>query len=175
MMQVSDFIALQQVFRTNGKMPSTLVSKYEILPRPVLLNARSGVPLKIRAYRALRDVLVGLGVIKPGQFGCAWSPMLKHVPVEPEAKVVLFWAVGSFDKQSLRLALAAQLERFKSQGGGLGVLVTNVPDFAFYSRLGWLVEYLPELSGTHESYAQEKLRYLAWRYRGADVVPCTLK
>ena len=174
-MQVSDFIALQQVFRVSGKMPSALVSKYEILPRPILLNARSGVPLKIRAYRVLRDVLVSLKVIKPGKFGTAWSPRLKHVPAAEDAKVVLFWAVGEFDKSALRLELAAQLERFKTQGDGLGVLVTNVPDFAFYSRLGWLVEYLPELSGSHESYAQEKLRYLAWRYRGADVVPCTLK
>ena len=174
-MKMSDFVALQQVFRTSGRSPSELVSKYEMLPRPILLNARSGVPLKIRAFRGLRDVLVALRVIKPGQFSVAWSPKLKHVPVEQSAKVVLYWAVGAFDKQSLRLALAAQLERFKSQGGGLGVLVTNVPDFTFYSRVGWLVEYLPALSGTHESYAQEKLRYLAWRYRGADVVPCTLK
>lgn len=174
-MKVSDFVALQQVFRNSGNLPNDLVSKYEILPRQVLLNARSGVPLKNRVFRWLRDVLVALRLIKPGQFGCAWSPKLKHVPVEPGAKVVLFWAVDAFDKQALRLALEAQLERFKSQGGGLGVLVTNVPDFAFYSRLGWLVEYIPALSGTHESYAQEKLRYLAWRYRGADVVPCALK
>jgi len=174
-MQVNDFIALQKAFRASGKMPSELVSKYEILPRPVLLSTRDGVPLRIRAYRALRDVLVGLKVIKPGKFGTAWSPRLKHVPAAEDAKVVLFWAVGEFDKSPLRLELRAQLERFKSEGGGLGVLLTNVPDFAFYSRLGWLVEYLPQLSGTHESYAQEKLRYLAWRYRGADVVPCTLK
>ena len=155
-------------------MPSELVSKYEILPRSVLLSARSGVPLRIRAFRRLRDLLVGLRVIKPGQFGSAWSPRLKHVPAVQDAKVVLFWAVGSYDKESLRMALASQLERFKSQGGGLGVLVTNVPGFAFYSRLGWLIEYLPELSGTQASYGQEKLRYLAWRYRGASVVPCVL-
>ena len=174
-MKVSDFVALQQVFRNSGNLPSDLVSKYEILPRQVLLNARSGVPLKNRVFRWLRDVLVALRLIKPGQFGCAWSPKLKHVPVEQGAKVMIFWAVGAYDKQDLRLELAAQLGRFKSQGGGLGVLLTNVPDFAFYSRLGWLVEYIPALSGTHESYAQEKLRYLAWRYRGADVVPCALK
>ena len=174
-MNMIDFIALQQVFRATDKLPSQFVNKYEILPRPVLLNARSGVPLKIRAYRVLRDVLISLKVIKPGKFGTAWSPRLKHVSAAEDSKVVLFWAVGEFDKSALRLELRTHLERFKSEGGGLGVLVTNVPDFAFYSRLGWLIEYLPELSGTHESYAQEKLRYLAWRYRGADVVPCTLK
>lgn len=173
-MKVSDFVALQQVFRNSGNLPSDLVSKYEILPRPVFLNARSGVPLKNRVFRWLRDVLVALRLIKPGQFGCAWSPKLKHVPVEEGAKVVIFLAVGAYDKQDLRLELAAQLERFKSQGGGLGVLVTNVPDFSFYSRLGWLVEFLPTLPGDREAYLQQKLCYLAWRYRGADVVPCTL-
>lgn len=174
-MNVAEFVALQKHFLESKALPGGLVSKYEILPRPVLLSARCGVPLRIRAFRWLRDLLVGLKMIKPGQFGTAWSPRLKHVSVDHDAKVVLFWAVGAYNKQNLRLALAAQLERFKAQGGGLGVLVTNVPDFAFYSRLGWLVEYLPALSGTHESYAQEKLRYLAWRYRGADVVPCTQK
>lgn len=32
-MKVSDFVGLQQVFRNSGKVPSDLVSKYEILPR----------------------------------------------------------------------------------------------------------------------------------------------
>lgn len=174
-MKLSEFVALQKHFQKSKALPSSVVSNYEILPRPILLSARSGVPLKTRILRWFRDLLVGLKLDKPGQFGSAWSPRLKHVPAAQDAKVVLFWAVGEYEKQDLRLALAGQLERFKSQGGGLGVLVTNIPDFAFYSRLGWLVEYLPTLSGTHESYAQEKLRYLAWRYRGADVVPCTLK
>lgn len=174
-MKLSEFVALQKHFLESKVSPGGLVRKYEILPRPVLLSARSGVSLRIRLFRWLRDLLVGLKLVNPGQFGSAWSPRLKHVPAAQDAKVVLFWAVGEYEKQDLRLELTAQLERFKSQGGGLGVLVTNVPDFAFYSRLGWLVEYLPALSGTHELYAQEKLRYLAWRYRGADVVPCTLK
>lgn len=173
-MRLSDFVALQQHFRSSGKKPGRIVNKYEILPRPVLLTVRSAVPFRLRVLRVVRDRLVALEVIKPGQFGTAWSPKLKHVPVEPGAKVVLFWAVGAFDKQALRLALEAQLERFKSQGGGLGVLVTNVPDFAFYSRLGWLVEFLPVLPDDREAYVQQKLRYLAWRYRDAAVVPCVL-
>lgn len=174
-MKLAEFVALQKYFQKSKALPSSVVSKYEILPRPILLSVRSGVPLKTLILRWFRDLLVGLKLVKPGQFGSAWSPRLKHVPAAQDAKVVLFWVVGEYDEQDLRLALAAQLERFKSQGGGLGVLVTNVSDFAFYSRLGWLVEYLPAFSGTHESYTQEKLRYLAWRYRGADVVPCTLK
>lgn len=174
-MKVTDFVALQQHFRASGKMPSALVSKYEILPRPVLMTVRSTVPFRLRVLRVVRDWLVALGVIKPGQFGTAWSPKLKHVPVEPGAKVVLFWAVGEFDKYVLRSALEAQLARFKLQGGGLGVLVANVPDFSFYSRLGWLVEFLPALPGDREAYVQQKLRYLAWRYRDAAVVPVSAR
>ena len=174
-MNIPEFVALQKCFQKSNALPGGLVAKYEILPRPVLFSALSGFPLRIRLCRWFRDLLVGLKLVKPGQFGTAWSPRLKHVPADQGAKAVLFWAVGKRNKQDLRLELTTQLERFKSQGGGLGVLVTNIPDFAFYSRLGWLVEYLPTLSSSQETYTQEKLRYLAWRYRGADVVPCTLK
>lgn len=173
-MNVSDFVALQLYFRDSGKKPDELVSKYEILPRPVLLTARSGVPLQTRVYRWFRDWLLRLGLIKPSQNALAWSPKLKHVPVEGDSRVVIFWAVGQCDKETLRLELAAALERLKSQGGGagvLGVLLTNVPDFAFYSRLGWLVEYLPAESEVFGTYSQKKLRYLAWRYKHAAVVP----
>ena len=173
-MQMDDFTALQQHFRVSGEKPSEIVSKYEILPRPVLLTVRSAVPLRLWVFRVVRDWLIALRLIQPGQFDSAWSPRLKHVPAEQGARVVLFWAVDAYDKQDLRVALTAQLERFRSQGGGLGVLVTNVPDFAFYSRMGWLVEFLPVLPGDREAYAQQKLRYLAWRYRDAAVVPCVL-
>jgi hypothetical protein len=49
--------------------------------------------------------------------------------------------------------------------------VTDVADFAFFSRLGWLVEYLPELSGQGEPYDERKARLLARLYRGAPAVP----
>ena len=51
------------------------------------------------------------------------------------------------------------------------VLVTTVADFAFYSRLGWLVEYLPDISGEGSCYRERKQRYLAWRYRHAVAIP----
>jgi hypothetical protein len=51
------------------------------------------------------------------------------------------------------------------------VLVTDVADFAFFSRLGWLVEYLPELAGQGEAYEDRKARLLARLYRGAPVLP----
>jgi hypothetical protein len=41
------------------------------------------------------------------------------------------------------------------------VLITDVAEFAFFSRLGWLVEYVPKLSAPAEAYAARKLRYLA--------------
>jgi hypothetical protein len=50
------------------------------------------------------------------------------------------------------------------------VLITPLSDFAFYSRLGWLVEYLPKL-GNDEAYRERKRRYLAWRYRDATALP----
>jgi hypothetical protein len=51
------------------------------------------------------------------------------------------------------------------------VLITNHADFAFYSRLGWLVEYLPNLRGVGEAYDDRKAHYLAWRYQDASVLP----
>jgi hypothetical protein len=51
------------------------------------------------------------------------------------------------------------------------VLITDQADFAFYSRLGWLVEYLPNLRGVGEAYDDRKVQYLAWRYQDACVLP----
>jgi hypothetical protein len=51
------------------------------------------------------------------------------------------------------------------------VLVTDVADFAFFSRLGWLVEYVPALSTPADDYGERKRRYLAWRYRDAPALP----
>lgn len=53
------------------------------------------------------------------------------------------------------------------------VLVTDVADFSFFSRLGWLVEYVPSLS-TAGGYAARKERYLAWLYRDVPAVPVTV-
>jgi hypothetical protein len=55
--------------------------------------------------------------------------------------------------------------------GFVPVLVTNVADFAFFSRLGWLVEYVPALSAPAGGYAERKQRHLAWRYRDAPALP----
>ena len=128
-MNVAEFVALQKHFLESKALPGGLVSKYEILPRPVLLSARCDVPLRIRAFRWLRDLLVGLKMIKPGQFGTAWSPKLKHVPAAQDAKVVLFWAVAAYDRQvakqigvdlMLRVALASTRLRGQCPDAHLG-------------------------------------------------------
>jgi hypothetical protein len=51
------------------------------------------------------------------------------------------------------------------------VLVTDVADFAFFSRLGWLVEYLPKLSGEGQAYELRKARFIAKLYRDAPALP----
>jgi hypothetical protein len=54
------------------------------------------------------------------------------------------------------------------------VLVTDVADFAFFSRLGWLVEYVPPLSAPAGEYAGRKQRHLAWLYRDALALPASV-
>lgn len=41
------------------------------------------------------------------------------------------------------------------------LVTTDVADFAYFSRLGWLVEYLPNWKASGRNYRHQKLRYLA--------------
>jgi hypothetical protein len=82
----------------------------------------------------------------------------------------LIWAVGT-DRNTLREACSGFCELQGSLRGFAPVLITDVADFAFFSRLGWLVEYLPDLSGQGEPYEERKARLLARLYRGAPVLP----
>lgn len=97
-----------------------------------------------------------------------WPAALRHAPGTVHAKPFLIWAVGT-DRDSLRRACAGfsqqRLDEF------VPVLVTDVADFTFFSRLGWLVEYLPQLEGEGEPYERRKARYLARLYKGVPVVP----
>lgn len=75
------------------------------------------------------------------------------------------------ERDSLRNACLG-FQRFLAGRQDLApVLVTDVADFAWFSRLGWMVEYLPELEGKGLPYQERKRDYLAWRYRDAVVVP----
>jgi hypothetical protein len=101
-----------------------------------------------------------------------WLPGLNHVEYGNDAGPVVIWAFG-MDRDTLRAAcrgletLNGTIPRF------VPILVTDVPDFAFFSRLGWLVEYVPTLAPPAGDYAERKRRYLAWRYRDAPALPAS--
>lgn len=99
-----------------------------------------------------------------------WPPRLKHSAHLPRAKALLIWGVGT-DRDMLREACRGFLEWQSAIPDFAPVLVTDVADFAFFSRLGWLVEYLPKLSGEGEPYDQRKAKFLARLYRGAPALP----
>ena len=67
------------------------------------------------------------------------------------------------DRDRLRGACKRIRELQHGSPGWAPVLVTDVADFAFFSRLNWLVEYVPTLSAPADGYFERKLRYLAWR------------
>lgn len=70
----------------------------------------------------------------------------------------------------VRFASSDDVNGTSSPSKFIPVLITDQADFAFYSRLGWLVEYLPHLPGSGESYFDRKLAYLAWRYQDVPVI-----
>jgi hypothetical protein len=100
----------------------------------------------------------------------AWPVSLRQQSTEPQAKPILIWAIGT-DRETLREACTNLSECWDSFPGFAPVLITDVADFAFFSRLGWLVEFLPRLAGDGEPYDERKLKYLARLYRGAPVFP----
>ena len=118
-----------------------------------------------------RRLLRALGLGRNRYCKQIWHSGLKHAPVQ-QGKTLLLWG-DITQKQPMRAACHAVQERLAVANTGpfIPVLVTNVADFAFYSRLGWLVEYLPDLPGQGEAYRQRKQQYLAWRYRDAVVLP----
>ena len=99
-----------------------------------------------------------------------WPVSLRQNSTDPKSKPLLVWAVGA-DRETLREGCTGLQERWDSFPGYAPVLVTDMADFAFFSRLGWLVEYLPRLAGQGEPYEERKLKYLARLYRGAPVLP----
>jgi hypothetical protein len=123
--------------------------------------------LRWMAGRALRW-LESKGLKRPDR----WPAGLKQVPGSERAQPLLLWAVGT-DPGTLRAACRALAEQHAALPGYAPVLVTDVADFAFFSRLGWLVEYLPSVSGVGPAYDVRKARFLARLYRGAPAIPVT--
>ena len=130
--------------------------------------------MRLGLYRRVRiavgDVLRSVG-LRARPVPKPWRVGLRHAERTEEAGPLVLWALGA-ERDALRKACLA----FKAIERELlpelvPVLVTDVTDFAFFSRLGWLVEYVPTLPAPAEGYAARKTRYLARRYRNAPVLP----
>jgi hypothetical protein len=130
-------------------------------PRPVGLYWQ----LRWLAGQLLRS-LKEMRILRPDP----WPPGLRQAATSHEAKPLLIWALGT-DRDTLREACTGFLNLQELIAGYAPVLVTDVADFSFFSRLGWLVEYLPRLIGDGEAYEHRKLRFLARLYRDAPVLP----
>lgn len=135
-----------------------------------LLNKKPLRSLSDRLARQARRLLSGLGVCRPPVTTYPWLATLKHAQPECECRRLLIWAVG-VERVELRRSCEGFVKRLDATSRIVPVLVTDVADFAYYSRLKWLVEYVPNLGGDGTSYRERKQRYLAWRYRDALVVP----
>ena len=101
-----------------------------------------------------------------------WLAELGHVDYGNTAKPLLIWAMD-IDRDELRSACGRIRELQTGSPGWAPVLVTDVADFAFFSRLNWLIEYVPSLSAPADGYFEHKLRYLAWRYRDVPALSVT--
>ena len=98
-----------------------------------------------------------------------WPVALKHQGSARDKPLVI-WAIGE-DPDRLRTACGRFADMLRERSGFAPVLVTDVADFASFSRLGWLVEYVPPISGEGPPYGERKTRFLAKLYRGAPVLP----
>lgn len=147
--------------------------EWDLLTRHDLLSKKPPSSFHDRAFRLARKLLAATGLLPPHVTKYSWLPTLKHAPLAADAKVLLIWTHG-VGRDELRQACEGFSRRLKGNSSLAPVLVTDVADFAYFSRLGWLVEYLPELSGEGQSYRERKRRYLAWRYRYALIVPVSV-
>lgn len=154
----------QELERSFGKAEVKLARRYERLPLEHLT-----------AYRRFRKAVGRMRrrlFRQPLPTPEPWLPLLKHVDRGDETSPLVIWALG-IDGETLREACRGFQKLQSSLPGFAPVLVTDTADFAFFSRLGWLVEYVPSLAEPADGYASRKRRYLAWRYRDATVVPAS--
>lgn len=144
--------------------------EWDLLVRFELLPARPSPTLRERLLQRIWRLLRVLGLSRSRYLKQRWDVGLKHAGGSSAGRTLLIWA-ESTEREEIREACAGFQQLLASRSDLTPVLLTDVADFAFYSRLGWLVEYLPELIGEGDSYRERKRRYLAWRYRDAVVVP----
>ncbi len=138
-------------------------------------------PEELRLRRRIRTnagrLLRWLGLMRPPPARPApplepWLTELSHIDYGNAARPLLIWAMD-IDRDELRSACNRIREFQTGSPGWAPVLVTDVADFAFFSRLNWLVEYVPSLSAPADGYFGRKLRYLAWRYRDVPALSIT--
>lgn len=140
-----------------------LLVRYELLPqRP---DPRFWKRWDQRLGRWLRV----LGLSRARYRKQQWLPGLKHGEHAAAPRTLALWC-DLADREQSRAACRRVREFLAGRQTFCPVLITPLADFAFYSRLGWLVEYLPQLGGD-EAYRERKRRYLAWRYRDAVALP----
>lgn len=133
--------------------------------------------LRRRLRRSAGRLLRRLGLMRPlparpPQPHETWLTELSYIDYGSTAKPLLIWAMD-IDRDKLRGACKRISELQAGSPGWAPVLVTDVADFAFFSRLNWLVEYVPSLSAPADNYFGRKLRYLAWRYRDVPALSVT--
>ncbi len=146
----------------NGPSWAFILKYYNILSSLTSQKPRSfinkSIYLLLQSYRSLK--------IKGKD---AWLVDLKHSAPQENREKLLVWAEG-FSKEKQRQLCQEVVEYIKENPNYIPILVTDTPDFAYFSRLHWLVEYLPTLRERKESnYKQTKREYLKWRYRSAKV------
>ena len=159
-----EIVALQRKLRALAScQDSELIERYQIkgAPRP------PGLYWRLRGLAAF--IVRGLIAASPWK-QIAWPVSLKQLPLDPKAKPVLIWAVGT-DRDELRAGCDSLSDKWGALRGFAPVLITDVADFAYFSRLGWLVEFLPALAGHGKPYEDRKLQHLAGLYREAPVLP----
>ena len=128
------------------------------------------------AYRRLRKALGRLLRrlhLRPTPPIEPWRPGLKHVDKNADAGAVVVWALGA-DAGAMRRACRNLGPLLANIPDRMPVLVTDVADFAYYSRLGWLIEYVPAFSKPAQLFGERKRRYLAWMYRDAPSLPLSI-
>lgn len=144
--------------------------EWQLLARYDLLAGKPPRSFGDRVFRCGRKILAALRLAPPRITSYPWTPVLKHAPVDADARTLLIWAQG-VHRDELRQGCAGFLRHLQDGPSFAPVLVTDIADFAWFSRLGWLVEYLPVLPGEGQDHRERKRRHLAWRYRDALIVP----
>lgn len=144
--------------------------EWDFLARYGLPSKKRPSTLQGRAFRLVRTLLTKIRLLPPDITKYRWLPTLKHGSSASDTRALLIWALG-VERDELRRACEGFSLHLQDMPSLAPVLVTDVADFAYFSRLGWLVEYLPELVGEGQSYQERKRAHLAWRYRDAIVLP----